>query len=165
MDAINEIFEVVSNIISSAIIISFFIIIVKIIKAISNASKRNNVDRPANRTVIKHVYRNVDGHVQKEIPIMKYIQQSNQEPQQEENLFTEYRKSKMRGKSISSEMSSLENRGNDWLAKQLKEERDVLRRGDFLDLGAMHDKACAADRLRDRHRDNCEDKYVDDGTK
>lgn len=45
----------------------------------------------------------------------------------------------------------LEDRNNDWLAKQIKEERKILSRSDMLDLGAAHEKACQADQLRRLH--------------
>lgn len=43
-----------------------------------------------------------------------------------------------------------DDRQNDWLAKQLREEARILRRGDMMDLGASHDKNCAASELRRR---------------
>jgi len=45
----------------------------------------------------------------------------------------------------------LEDRKNDWLARQIREERRVLSRADMLDLGAAHDKACQADLLKRIH--------------
>ena len=45
----------------------------------------------------------------------------------------------------------LEDRKNDWLAKQLKEEAAILRRGSIYDLGASHDVNCDADRLKREH--------------
>ena len=45
----------------------------------------------------------------------------------------------------------LEDRNNDWLAKQIKEERRIISRSDMLDLGAAHEKACQADQLRRLH--------------
>lgn len=45
----------------------------------------------------------------------------------------------------------LEDRNNDWLAKQIKEEQKVLSRKDMLDLGAAHEKACQAEKLRRFH--------------
>ena len=44
-----------------------------------------------------------------------------------------------------------EDRKNDWLAKQLREEANIARRSD-LDLGAAHERECAADDLRRDHR-------------
>ncbi len=45
----------------------------------------------------------------------------------------------------------LEDRKNDWLAKQLREEANIARRSD-LDLGAAHERECAADDLRKASR-------------
>jgi len=45
----------------------------------------------------------------------------------------------------------LEDRKNDWLAKQLREEAAILRRGDTMDLGAAHEKECDARKLKFQH--------------
>lgn len=45
----------------------------------------------------------------------------------------------------------LEDRNNDWLAKQVREERKILLRSDILDLGAAHEQACQADQLKKYH--------------
>lgn len=45
----------------------------------------------------------------------------------------------------------LEDRKNDWLAKQLREEANIARRSE-LDLGAAHERECAADDLRKASR-------------
>ena len=45
----------------------------------------------------------------------------------------------------------LEDRRNDWLAKQLREEAAIKRRGSVYDLGASHDVACDADDLKKSH--------------
>ena len=51
----------------------------------------------------------------------------------------------------SSDNMFLEDRNNDWLAKQMKEERKILSRSDMLDLGAAHEKSCQADALKKFH--------------
>lgn len=56
----------------------------------------------------------------------------------------------------------MEDRSNDWLAKQLRYEKSALR-NNGLDLGYSHDVDCDADDLKRAHRDDCEDKWVDDG--
>ena len=45
----------------------------------------------------------------------------------------------------------IEDRSNDWLAKQLREEAKILQSGDMLDLGARHSKSCAAANLKYEH--------------
>ena len=45
----------------------------------------------------------------------------------------------------------LEDRKNDWLAKQLKEEAAIARRGSVYDLGASHEVSCDADRIKREH--------------
>ena len=45
----------------------------------------------------------------------------------------------------------LEDRKNDWLAKQLREEAVIYRRGVGFDLGASHNVNCAADDLKRGH--------------
>ena len=45
----------------------------------------------------------------------------------------------------------LEDRKNDWLAKQLREEAAILRKGSIYDLGASHGVNCDADRLKKDH--------------
>ena len=45
----------------------------------------------------------------------------------------------------------LEDRKNDWLAKQLREEAIIYRRGVGFDLGAAHNVNCAADELKRGH--------------
>ncbi len=45
----------------------------------------------------------------------------------------------------------LEDRKNDWLAKQLREEAAIYRRGVGFDLGAAHNVNCAADDLKRSH--------------
>ena len=45
----------------------------------------------------------------------------------------------------------LEDRRNDWLAKQLREEAAILKRGSLYDLGAAHDADCDADRIKRQH--------------
>ena len=46
----------------------------------------------------------------------------------------------------------LEDRSNDWLAQQLREEKAVLRRNDVFDFGALHQQQCAAEDLRNEHQ-------------
>ena len=41
----------------------------------------------------------------------------------------------------------MEDRKNDWLARQLREEARIAQKSD-LDLGAAHERECAADELR-----------------
>ena len=45
----------------------------------------------------------------------------------------------------------LEDRKNDWLAKQLKEEAAILKSGSIYDLGAAHEVVCEADRIKKDH--------------
>lgn len=57
----------------------------------------------------------------------------------------------------------MEDRKNDWLAKQIREEEKILRKGDFLDLGAGHSKSCNAKELKLFHIENCNADDIDDG--
>lgn len=45
----------------------------------------------------------------------------------------------------------LEDRKNDWLAKQLREEAAIYRRGSVYDLGAVHNVDCEADSIKRAH--------------
>ena len=45
----------------------------------------------------------------------------------------------------------LEDRKNDWLAKQLREEAYILRHGGLYDLGAMHEVNCDARSIKREH--------------
>ncbi len=45
----------------------------------------------------------------------------------------------------------LEDRKNDWLAKQLREEALIYRRGNGIDLGATHNVNCEADEIKRGH--------------
>ncbi len=45
----------------------------------------------------------------------------------------------------------MEDRKNDWLARQMREEHRIKMRGDFWDLGAAHDKDCDARSLKNEH--------------
>ena len=56
----------------------------------------------------------------------------------------------------------MEDRANDWLARQLREEQRVLRRGETLDLGASHHVDCDARALKAMHLFEHDDS-VDDG--
>ncbi len=69
---------------------------------------------------------------------------------------------KAEGKSSLRESSIfLEDRENDWLARQMREEAKVLSRSDMLDLGARHDRDCDARALKRAHElehdDSCDD--------
>ena len=44
-----------------------------------------------------------------------------------------------------------EDRKNDWLAKQLREEAAIYRRGSGFDLGASHNASCEADMIKREH--------------
>lgn len=56
----------------------------------------------------------------------------------------------------------MEDRANDWLARQLREEQRVLRRGETLDLGASHQADCDARSLKLSHL-MAHDDSIDDG--
>ena len=45
----------------------------------------------------------------------------------------------------------LEDRKNDWLARQLREEAAIYRRGSMLDLGASHQALCEAGYIKKEH--------------
>ena len=48
-------------------------------------------------------------------------------------------------------VASMEDRNNDWLAKQMREEQRILMRGDMLDLGASHAANCEAGEIKNGH--------------
>lgn len=56
-----------------------------------------------------------------------------------------------------------EDRNNDWLARQMKEERKRTVWNNFSDLGAQHDAVCDAKVLRVQHHLRHEENVVDDG--
>ena len=56
-----------------------------------------------------------------------------------------------------------EDREHDWLAKQMREEERILRRGDMLDLGASHSRACDSEMLKLYHLGNCDADEIDNG--
>lgn len=62
-----------------------------------------------------------------------------------------------------SETFMKDDRKNDWLARQMREEEKILRRGDMLDLGATHAASCDADLLKRYHLFAEHDDSVDSG--
>lgn len=59
---------------------------------------------------------------------------------------------------------SLENRSNDWLARQLREEKQKERLySEMYGLKRRHEENCAADRLRREHERVCDADGVDTG--
>jgi len=66
------------------------------------------------------------------------------------------------GLRFQSSSMMMEDRNHDWLARQLKEEAMVMRRGDFLDLGASHGASCDARFVKALHALQHDDS-VDDG--
>ncbi len=76
---------------------------------------------------------------------------------------TRSEKIKSSGKVKSSELAlAMEDRKHDWLAKQLAEERSVLRRGSPVDLGASHDRTCDARAVKRLH-ELTHDDSIDEG--
>ena len=65
----------------------------------------------------------------------------------------------------SSNLSSIlmEDRKHDWLARQMREEERILRRGDMLDLGASHHKSCDSEMLKLYHLGECDADDIDNG--
>lgn len=62
-----------------------------------------------------------------------------------------------------SETFMKDDRKNDWLARQMREEEKILRRGDLMDLGASHAVNCDADMLKKYHLYAEHDDSVDNG--
>ena len=58
----------------------------------------------------------------------------------------------------------LEDRKNDWLAKQLREEAAIYRRGSGFDLGASHNVSCDADDIKRSHARRHNSNGLDRGT-
>jgi hypothetical protein len=56
-----------------------------------------------------------------------------------------------------------DDRKNDWLAKQMREEERILRRGDLMDLGAAHEASCDAEMLKNYHLYAEHDDSIDSG--
>ena len=56
-----------------------------------------------------------------------------------------------------------DDRKNDWLARQMREEERILRRGDLMDLGASHAAVCDAEMLKKYHLYAEHDDSVDNG--
>ncbi len=60
------------------------------------------------------------------------------------------------------EHEMFEDRQHDWLAKQLREEYMISRRGDLLDLGARHGASCSAREVKNFHLSQHDDS-IDNG--
>ena len=71
-------------------------------------------------------------------------------------------KSFLRDTSALSE-TMVEDRQHDWLARQIREERKRVVWNNFVDLGAAHDEACAAEINRMDHKKHHQSYVVDDG--
>lgn len=56
-----------------------------------------------------------------------------------------------------------DDREHDWLAKQMREEARILRRGDLMDLGASHEASCDAEMLKNYHLYAEHDDSLDSG--
>ena len=56
-----------------------------------------------------------------------------------------------------------EDRQRDWLARQIREEKKRVVWNNFVDLGAAHDEACAAELNRRDHAKHHQSYVVDDG--
>ena len=56
-----------------------------------------------------------------------------------------------------------DDRKNDWLARQMREEERILRRGDLMDLGASHASSCDAETLKRYHLFAEHDDSIDRG--
>ena len=56
-----------------------------------------------------------------------------------------------------------DDREHDWLARQMREEAKILRRGDMMDLGASHAASCDADMLKKYHLYAEHDDSIDNG--
>lgn len=72
------------------------------------------------------------------------------------------------GRSSLRETSALsdtmvEDRQHDWLARQIREEKKRVVWNNFVDLGAAHDEACAAELNRKDHKMHHQSYVVDDG--
>ena len=57
----------------------------------------------------------------------------------------------------------VEDRHNDWLARQIREEKRHVVWNNFVDLGAAHDEACAAELNAREHKRRHQSYVVDDG--
>ena len=67
------------------------------------------------------------------------------------------------GESRDGMSALIEDRQHDWLARQLREERSLWKRGEgLLDLGAAHDASCDARKLKRMHMLQHDDS-IDDG--
>ena len=55
------------------------------------------------------------------------------------------------GSGLNSNLVLHEDRANDWMARQLREEARILRGGNGLDLGASHAASCDAHVLKEEH--------------
>ena len=71
-------------------------------------------------------------------------------------------KSAEKGSSLA-ETFMKDDRKNDWLARQMREEEKILRRGDLMDLGASHAASCDAEMLKKYHLFAEHDDSVDRG--
>ncbi len=67
------------------------------------------------------------------------------------------------GRSSLAETFMKDDRQHDWLARQMREEERILRRGDLMDLGASHAASCDAEMLKRYHLFAEHDDSMDNG--
>lgn len=70
---------------------------------------------------------------------------------------------RVEGASSLAETFMKDDRQHDWLARQMREEERILRRGDLMDLGASHAANCDAETLKRYHLFAEHDDSVDNG--
>ena len=67
--------------------------------------------------------------------------------------------------SLHESFKDLEDRNNDWLARQLREEKVLERKMSAMySLKKHHEENCDARSVRDSHRRNCDAEGIDRGT-
>ena len=161
---ISSIFEIISGII--AFIMGFIplIVILFVISRLSKASKRQqgrpNTQGDPNAWLQQR---------QTKSKLVKPLASNKSGEYRSDNRSFTFGKSKAGASPRAEAGGSLaetfmkDDRKNDWLARQMREEERILRRGDLMDLGASHAAGCDAELLKKYHLYAEHDDSVDNG--
>lgn len=113
--------------------------------------------------VILFIMFSMIGRMQKSVNNMQHIKASGVNKELRGGTAGSTQVVNQRSKTTLAALSaSMENRGNDWLARQLAEERAVKKRmSDMFDMRQEHQASCEAASVRQMHQENCDAHNVD----
>lgn len=142
-----DIFGIIGGIIGFILSLLPLIILVFVFSRIAKASKGSAKKKsPAWQTQPRQ---------EKNPGLVKSLKGNTAGEYQEEQMSLERSSSgsllRSEGMSTLAETFMRDDRKNDWLARQMREEAKILRRGDLMDLGASHAANCDAETLRKYH--------------